>query len=191
MSSVQNKKSHTGFHAVFLLYSSEKRKVMTDLTEDEKIRKVIEKYEGFFQSTISDVAETKKGVWIFFEYDAGHGYYNSFFQFRTAVELEQIIAGVLAEEMNILVETTAEEILYGLEEFDINETAQVCYDASIPELLKNMEVLNRELKKSTERMDVIFRSMPGVFSSLEGNMSNGNASISGKNGIRRNGEYEG
>lgn len=164
---------------------------MTGLTEDEKIRKVIEKYEGFFQSTISDVAQTKKGVWIFFEYDAEHGYYNSFFQFHTAVELEKIIAGVLAEEMNILIETTVEEILYGLEESDINETAKVCYDASIPELLKNMEVLNRELSKSAERLDVILRSMPGVFSSLEGNASGGNGFVSGKNGIRRNGQYEG
>lgn len=84
------------------------------MTEDKKIRKVIEKNEGFFRSTISDVAQTEKGIWIFFEYDAKHKYYNSFFQFRTAEELEQIIAAVLADELNILIETTAENIQLGV-----------------------------------------------------------------------------
>ena len=117
------------------------------MTEDEKIRKVIERYEGFFQNTISDVAQTKKGVWIFFEYDAEHEYYNSFFQFSTAGELEQIIVEVLADEVNILIETTAENIQLGLQEFDINEAAQSSYGVSVPELLKNIEVLNSELQK--------------------------------------------
>ncbi len=138
------------------------------MTEDEKIRKVIERYEGFFQNTISDVAQTKKGVWIFFEYDAEHEYYNSFFQFSTAGELEQIIVEVLADEVNILIETTAENIQLGLQEFDINEAAQSSYGVSVPELLKNIEVLNSELQKSTEKMDVILRSMPGVITCLKG-----------------------
>lgn len=154
------------------------RKVIANLTEDEKIRKVIESNEGFFQSTISDVAQTKKGVWIFFEYDAEHGYYNSFFRFNTARELERIIAEVLADEMNILIETTAENIQLGLREFDINEAAQSSYGASIPELLKNMEVLNREFQKSAERTDVILRSMPGIFSRLKGEGQGGDLTAS-------------
>lgn len=155
------------------------RKVMANLTEDEKIRKVIESNEGFFQSTISDVAQTKKGVWIFFEYDAEHEYYNSFFRFGTARELERIIAEVLADEMNILIETTAENIQLGLREFEINEAAQSSYGASIPELLKNMEVLNMEFQKSAERADVILRSMPGIFSRLKGEGQGGDLPASG------------
>ena len=148
------------------------------MTEDEKIREVIERYEGFFGSTISDVAQTKKGVWIFFEYDAEHGYYNSFFQFRTAEELELIIAQVLADEMNILIETTAENIHIGLQEIDINDMAQGSYDVSIPELLKNMEVLNSEFQKSAGRMDVILRSMPGILCGLKGEGQDGKPPVS-------------
>lgn len=154
------------------------RKVMTDLTEDEKIRKVIERHGGFFQSTISDVAQTEKGVWIFFEYNAEHKYYNSFFQFSTAKELEQIIAEVLADELNILIETTAENIQLGLQEFDINEAAQGSYGISIPELLKNMEVLNSEFQKIAGHMDVILRSMPGVLCGLNGAELDGKTPVS-------------
>ena len=113
---------------------------MLHLTEDEKIRNVIEKYENFFQNTISDVARTKKGVWIFFEYDADHDCYNSFFRFKTAEELKQIIAGVVAWEMNMLIEVAAENIQNELEGFDINDVAQ-SYNTSIPLLLKNVEIL--------------------------------------------------
>ena len=154
------------------------RKEMKGLTEDEKIREAIKEHEGFFQSTISDVAQTEKGVWIFFEYDAKHRHYNSFFQFTTAGELEQIIAEVLADEMNILIETTAENIQFGLQEFDINDATQISYEISIPELLKNMEVLNRELQKSAGRMDVILRSMPGILCGLKGGGQDGEPPVS-------------
>ena len=137
------------------------------MTEDEKIQKVIEENEGFFQNTISDVARTKKGVWIFFEYDEEHNYYNCFFRFKTAQELEWIIAEVLADEMNILIETTAENIHHELEDVDINDMAQSCYDISIPELMKNMEVLNSELQKGAQKLDAILRSIPSVFSRLK------------------------
>lgn len=148
------------------------------MTEDEKIREAIKEHEGFFKSTISDVAQTEKGVWIFFEYDAEHRHYNSFFQFTTAGELEQIIAEVLADEMNLLIETTAENIQFGLQEFDINDAAQISYEISIPELLKNMEVLNRELQKSAGRMDVILRSMPGILCGLKGEGQDGEPPVS-------------
>lgn len=55
-----------------------------------------------------------------------------------------------------------------MQEFDINEAAQGSYGISIPELLKNMEVLNSEFQKIAGRMDVILRSMPGVLCGLKG-----------------------
>ena len=154
-------------------------KAAVDLTEDEKIQKVIEENEGFFQNTISDVARTKKGAWIFFEYDREHNYYNCFFRFKTAQELEWIIAEVLADEMNILIETTAENIHHDLAYIDINDAAQSCYDFSIPELMKNMEVLNSELQKGAKKLDAVFRSMPSVFSRLKSETSRGGGDVSG------------
>lgn len=154
------------------------RKAAAYLTEDEKIQRVIKKNEGFFQNTISDVAQTKKGVWIFFEYDEEHSYYNCFFRFKTAKELEWIIAEVLADEMNILIETTAENIHHELEDVDINDVACGCYDISIPELMKNMEVLNNELQKGAQKMDAIFRAMPSVFRGLKGEPSSRDGLVS-------------
>ena len=148
------------------------------MTEDEKIQKVIEENEGFFQNTISDVARTKKGAWIFFEYDREHNYYNCFFRFKTAQELEWIIAEVLADEMNILIETTAENIHHELADIDINDAAQSCYDFSIPELMKNMEVLNSELQKGAQKMDAIFRAMLSVFRGLKDEPSNRDGLVS-------------
>ena len=46
--------------------------MVIDLREDEKIQRVIEEKYGFFQNTISDIARTKKGARIFFEYDKEH-----------------------------------------------------------------------------------------------------------------------
>ncbi len=48
------------------------RKAVIDLIEDEKIQRVIEENEGFFQNTISDIARTKKGARISFEFDKEH-----------------------------------------------------------------------------------------------------------------------
>lgn len=35
------------------------------MTEDEKIRMIIAKYQNFFESADSDVGHAKKGVWFF------------------------------------------------------------------------------------------------------------------------------
>lgn len=138
------------------------------MTEDEKIKKVIAKYDSFFENTDSDVGHTKKGVWFFYEYDKGHDYYTSFFRFETAEELERIIAEVLIEEFNILIEITAENIFRGLDNIaaEINDASQTCYTICIPKLLKNIEVLNKECQKSAERQEVIFQSLLGVLNGV-------------------------
>lgn len=139
------------------------------MTEDEKIKKVIAKYDSFFENTDSDVGHTKKGVWFFYEYDEDHDYYTSFFRFATAEELEQIIAEVLVEEFNILIEITAENIFHGLDNIaaEINDASQTCYAICIPNLLKNMEVLNKEYQRSAEKLEIIFQSLSGVFKEAE------------------------
>lgn len=112
----------------------------------------------------SDVGHTKKGVWFFYEYDEEHDYYTSFFRFETAEELEQLIAEVLAEEFNTLIEITAENIFRGLDDIaaEISDASQTCYALCIPRLLKNMELLNKEYQKSAERLEIIFQSLSGV-----------------------------
>lgn len=134
------------------------------MTEDEKIKMTIAKYQKFFESTDSDVGHTKKGVWFFYEYDEKYNCYSSFFRFKTAEELEQIIAEVLVEEFNMLIEITAENIFHGLDDIttEISDATQTCYILCIPRLLKNMEVLNKEYQRSAEKLEIIFQSLSGV-----------------------------
>lgn len=139
------------------------------MTEDEKIKRVIARYDSFFRSTISDVGHTKKGVWFFYEYDEEHDYYNSFFRFETAEELIQIIAEVAAEDINIMLEMAAENISREINDItiEINDATESCYAPCIPNLLKNIEIFNNEYKKSADRMEVIFQSLSRVLNEVE------------------------
>ena len=141
------------------------------MAEDEKIRKMIAKYQNFFSESISDVGRTEKGVWIFYEYDEENDCYNSFFRFSTAEELERIIIGIMSQEMNVLIESTAENIQQRLERIDINDAVFSCYDRCIPKLLKNVEILNDEYQKSAKRLNVIFRCLSGILRKMEAESS--------------------
>lgn len=72
---------------------------------------------------------------------------------------------MLAEAFNILIEITVENIFREINEIttEINEAAESCYVSCIPNLLKNMEIFNKEYKKSAERLEVIFQALSGVF----------------------------
>lgn len=136
------------------------------MTEDEKIKSIIKKYGKFFENTFSDVAQSQKGKWIFFEYDKEYNHYDSFYQFETAKELEQIIVAVLAENLNITMELNAENIQRKLDKIDINDIAENNFDYCIPKLQEYMKVFIIEYQKSGERLEVIFKSLSTVIDSL-------------------------
>ena len=137
------------------------------MTEDQRIRQTIDQYSSYFEHSDADVGHTKKGVWFFYEYDKEHDYYNSFIRFKTAKELEHLIASLAADDLNVLIEVGAEAVHHALEEININDATACCYDGCIPELLKNMETLNGECRKWAERLDVIYRSFSGVLERLQ------------------------
>lgn len=135
--------------------------------ENDRIREVISKYDSYFRNSRADIGHTKKNIWFFYEYDEEHSYYDSFIRFRTAEELEKLIAGVIADDLNILLETAVENAYYALQEFDMSEAVEKDYDECIPELLRNMEVLNREYHKNMNKLDVIFKSLSGILAGLQ------------------------
>lgn len=83
--------------------ASKRRKEEILLTEEEKIRQIIEQYSSYFEHSDADVGHTQKGVWFFYEYDKEHDYYNSFIRFETAKELEHLIASLAADDLNVLI----------------------------------------------------------------------------------------
>lgn len=141
---------------------------MSDMElENERIRQVIAKYKDYFKYSRADVGHTEKNIWFFYEYDEEHRYYDSFIRFRTAKDLERLIAGLIADDLNVLIETAVENADYALQEFDMSEAAKKDYDACIPELLRNMEVLNRECEKNMGKLEVIFKSLSGILNGLQ------------------------
>lgn len=141
---------------------------MSDMElENERIRQVIAKYKDYFKYSRADVGHTEKNIWFFYEYDEEHRYYDSFIRFCTAEELEKLIAGVIADDLNILLETSVENAYHALQEFDMSEAVEKDYDACIPDLLRNMEVLNRECQKNMGKLEVIFKSLSGILTGLQ------------------------
>lgn len=141
---------------------------MSDMElENERIRQVITKYDGYFKHSRADVGHTEKNIWFFYEYDEEHSYYDSFIRFRTAKDLERLIAGLIADDLNVLIETAVENADCALQEFDMNEAVEKDYDACIPELLRNMEVLNRECQNNMGKLEVIFKALSGILTGLQ------------------------
>lgn len=104
---------------------------------------------------------------FFYEYDEENDYYNSFIRFETAKELELLIAGLAADDLNIVIEAEVENMRHALREININDATTSNYGKCISELLKNMEVLNSKSQKWSERLDVIYRSFSGILERIQ------------------------
>ena len=74
------------------------------LTEDEKIEKLIKKYQPFLSMTDMDICHSLKGKWYFFRYSEKNDCYEMFTQFETATELIEIVIGELCMDATFLVE---------------------------------------------------------------------------------------
>ena len=74
------------------------------LTEDEKIEKLIKKYQPYLSMTDMDICHSLKGKWYFFRYSQKHNSYEMFTEFETASELIEIVIGELCMDAAFLVE---------------------------------------------------------------------------------------
>ena len=83
----------------------------------------------------------------------------SFILFEKAEEMEQLIVGVISDDLNCLIEVTVENMQYALKDIDINEAKDCCYDYAVPRLVQNLEVLNQEYQKGAEKLDKIFQAL--------------------------------
>lgn len=60
------------------------------MSENEKIRKVVEKYRKYFEHSYTDIAQTEKGEWLFLEFDLKYRECYNVTRFKTAEELEDV-----------------------------------------------------------------------------------------------------
>lgn len=79
------------------------------MTENEKIKKILEEYKALFEITDMDVAESIKGQWYFSRYNKEDEYYDCFVRFETAKELAEIMLGELAMDIFTTIDCEPEE----------------------------------------------------------------------------------
>ena len=81
------------------------------MTEKEKIKKLLVKYESLLAVTDMDVAESQKGQWFFSRYNKENDYYDVFVRFETAKELAEILLGELAMDIFATIDCAPEDEL--------------------------------------------------------------------------------
>lgn len=117
---------------------------MSNMSENDKINATIEKYGDFFaQVAHVDVVQSIKGHWFFMEYDVEHGKYHSFCEFTTADELKRLIAGLIADDANTLLEAGLSEASQSLANVELlPEFEPKDYSDCLPRLVENIKILH-------------------------------------------------
>lgn len=133
---------------------------MAQKDEVSKIRAVADRYQDYFNEWHSDIAIGRKGPHFFYVYNDKYHNFEVFTSFETAKELEKLIIGTMAENMETINAVVAENVHMMFYEADINENiGNYDPDFHIHKLLQQMEIMTRELGRWTELAAGIYRSL--------------------------------
>lgn len=129
--------------------------------EDEKIRQVIKKYDGYFKNCSGDVAYTATGYWVFFEYDSVSDDYYGFIRFETAEKLERIILNMLSDDVSFALENAAENIYKSFRRLD-DEIYKGQDMDDVTRLTRQLELIREEYYKKSENLELLFKILSGA-----------------------------
>ena len=120
---------------------------MAEEDEVSRIMAVAEKYSDYFNEWHSDIAMGRKGPNFFYVYNDQYRYFEVFEEFSTAEELEKLIIGTMAENMETFNAVVLENTQKMFENLDINENVG-SYDPDfhIYKLLRQMEIMTGQLE---------------------------------------------
>ena len=105
------------------------------MTEKQKIKKLIEKYQTLIEVTDMDIAESLKGQWFFSRYNKENDYYDALVRFETAEELAEIILGELAMDIFATIDCEPDEMPV-LRNFADDIDMKACYQPHIERLME-------------------------------------------------------
>lgn len=105
------------------------------MSENEKIKKLLEEYKALFEVTDMDVAESVKGKWYFSRFNEEEDYYDSFIRFETAKELAEIILGELAMDIFATIDSEP-ETRTSFDNFADDVEMKACYQPHIDRLIE-------------------------------------------------------
>lgn len=133
------------------------------MSENEKIRKVVEKYRKYFENSYTDIAQTEKGEWLFLEFDSKYRECYNVTRFKTAEELEDVFIKEMVNDIICSIEESVESCYFTFENKDKKEGNV----DSISELLRMIELLCRESQQINQRFDIVVTCLSGVCSDRE------------------------
>ncbi len=133
----------------------------------EEAIKMAEKYRDYFKEWDADIALGRSGTHFFYVYDKEHGCFEVFETFRTAAELEELILGTLAEDLECMNAVMAEELHARFSMTDINERL----DNYEPRF--HMHTLAEQLKAVSEQCEEWGGMLAKTYRSLCGRLPEG------------------
>lgn len=131
------------------------------MDENDKIKQIIQKYDAYFKNGSGDAVLTATGYWLFFEYDEKSDSYYGFIRFKTAEELEKIILDELAEAVNGIFETAAENLhmSFGLLDKEIYNGQDM---DDVTKLTRELGLIREEYRKKGERLELLLNVLSGA-----------------------------
>ncbi len=141
---------------------------MAEADEAGKIMAVADKYSDYFNEWHSDIAIGRKGPNFFYVYNDQYHYFEVFEEFNTAEELERLIIGTMAENMEAFNAVALENTQKMFEDLDINENVgNYDPDFHIYKLLRQMEIMTGQLEHWSELMAGTYRSFANVCKTVD------------------------
>ena len=136
------------------------------MSENSKIKAMLEKYNDFFgKLSHVDVAETAKGRWFFLEYDIKYNRYHSFCEFRSADELKLLMANIIADDVNTLLESGLSVANQSLENVELSpDFGSKDYSDCLPRLVENVKILHESQKMYGDLLSRVTKAIESVLS---------------------------
>lgn len=134
------------------------------MDEKDKILRVMKKYGGYFGMEHRDVAFSTKGEFFFYSYSEKYKNYEVFIRFNTAEELEKIIIGEIAEDIECVMAVATESIYMHMEEVE----EEVIYDGNynfgyhVAKVAGFLEVFQKEYERFKEQIGNIEKSLKNI-----------------------------
>ena len=141
---------------------AKKKKGIDKMSEEKKIKLLIEKFKGILENTDMDICESVKGRWYFLRYDKEYKIYDKFLEFETAEELIEIIIGELSLDMTLTIEDEADFPEYSYE--DLAEIVEFEYDykesiailsAKLDKIIQDDRLAGKDITKLLQMQAVI------------------------------------
>ncbi|MCM1375204.1 MAG: hypothetical protein NC305_04975 [Lachnospiraceae bacterium] len=131
------------------------------LREKDKILQVMEKYQDYFKEWNADVAFGVNKRNIFYVL-APRNEFETFLFFQTADQLEKIILGTIAENVEIIMEAGMEEIATGFSADKMDGEYGKSIEHYLPGLVHKLDVISKAGENWQNMMTVTFNSLKNV-----------------------------